>query len=58
MLSNVIRREKIFSLLHKIDVDLAEFARARGCPFVGGRCTMRRMSVSHVAVPRIYPMNF
>jgi len=57
MLSEVIQREKFFSLLHKIDVDLAEFARVQGCPSVGGHCIKHRMSVSLVAVPPIYQKN-
>lgn len=37
----VLTRKSLFSLLYKIDLDLAEQARARGCPFVGGLCTAR-----------------
>lgn len=53
MLPEVIQREKFFSLLHKIDVDLAEATRVQGCPSVGGHCIKHRMSVSLVAVPPI-----
>lgn len=33
----VLHRQSLFSLLYKIDQDLAERARARRCPFCGGR---------------------
>jgi len=34
----VLHRKSLFSLLYKIDQDLAERTRARHCPFVGVRC--------------------
>ena len=36
----ILNRKSLFSLLHKIDLELAEQTRARRCPFAGGRCTM------------------
>ena len=39
----ILNRKSLFSLLHKIDLDLAEQARVRRCPFAGGRCIMRTM---------------
>lgn len=35
----VLNRKSLFSLLYKIDLDLAEQTRARRCPFAGVRCT-------------------
>jgi len=35
----VLYRKTLFSLLYKIDQDLAERTRAIHCPFAGGRCT-------------------
>ena len=32
----ILNRKSLFSLLHKIDFEIAEQARARGCPIVGG----------------------
>ena len=52
MLSEVIKREKFFFLLHKIDEELAESARAQGCPSVGGRCIKQLTSASPVAAPQ------
>ena len=40
----ILKRKSLFSLLHKIDLQLAEQTRVRRCPFAGGRCitpTMR-----------------
>ena len=34
----VLNRKSLFSLLYKIDQDLAEQTRARGCPSAGVRC--------------------
>jgi hypothetical protein len=48
MLSEVLRRPQLFSLLHKIDVDLAAFTRDSNCPFCGGPLH----SASYVRKPR------
>lgn len=48
MLSEVLRRPQLFSLLHKIDVDLAASSRDSNCPFCGG--TLH--SASYVRKPR------
>ena len=34
----VLNRKSLFSLLYKIDLDLAERTRARRCPYAGVRC--------------------
>ena len=34
----ILNSKSLFSLLHKIDLELAEQTRARRCPFAGGRC--------------------
>lgn len=34
----VLNRKALFSLLYKIDQDLAERTRVQGCPFAGVRC--------------------
>lgn len=57
MLSAVLKESKLYSLLYQIDVDLAEQARIRGCPSVGGHCIVLVMSASLVAVPRISLQN-
>lgn len=36
----ILNRKSLFSLLHKIDLELAEKARVRLCPFAGVRCIM------------------
>ena len=54
MLPEILQRQKLFSLLHDIDVDLAAEVQARGCPSVGGRCIKGRMFASPVAVPPVY----
>lgn len=41
ILPDVLERKSLFSLLYKIDLDLAQQAKTRGCPTVGGRCMMR-----------------
>ena len=46
----ILNRKSLFSLLHKIDLDLAEQTRVRRCPFAGGRCIMRTISESLAAV--------
>lgn len=33
-----LNRKSLFSLLYKIDQDLSDRTRARGCPFAGVRC--------------------
>jgi len=38
ILPEVIQRKALFSLLYKIDQDLAEQTRSRRCPFAGARC--------------------
>ena len=53
MLPEILQRQKLFSLLHDIDIDLAAGVQARGCPSVGGRCIKGRMNVSPVAVPPV-----
>jgi hypothetical protein len=35
ILPDVLQRKSLFALLYKIDLDLAEQARARRCPFAG-----------------------
>ena len=34
----ILNRNSLFSLLHKIDFEIAEQTRIRCCPIVGGRC--------------------
>ena len=46
----ILNRKSLFSLLHKIDLDLAEQTRVRRCPFAGGRCIMRTIGESLAAV--------
>ena len=36
----ILNSKSLFSLLHKIDLELAEQTRVRRCPFAGGRCIM------------------
>jgi hypothetical protein len=55
MLPEIIQRQKFFSLLHNIDVDLAEGVRSLGCPTVRDRCTEAPMCANRVAVPPTYP---
>jgi hypothetical protein len=38
ILPQVLQRKSLFDLLYKIDLDLAEQARARKCPFAGACC--------------------
>jgi hypothetical protein len=54
MLSEILRHKKLFSLLHAIDVDLAELSRNGRCPFVVGRCITLRMYASLVAARPVY----
>jgi len=55
MLPEIIQRQKLFSLLHNIDVDLAEGVRSLGCPTVRDRCTLPPTSANRVVVPLAYP---
>ena len=50
---DVLTRKSLFPLLYKIDLDLAEQTRAKGCPFVGGRCTARTISANLGVAPLI-----
>ena len=36
----VLNRKSLFSLLYKIDQELSDQTRAKGCPFAGVRCTV------------------
>jgi len=54
MLSETLRSPQLFSLLHKIDIDLAALSRGSGCPFVVGRCIVLHMFASLVAALLIY----
>ena len=36
----ILNSKSLFSLLHKIDLQLAEQTRVRRCPFAGGRCIL------------------
>ncbi len=54
MLSETLRSPQLFSLLHTIDVDLAEMSRGSGCPFVVGRCIVQHMFASLVAALLVY----
>jgi hypothetical protein len=55
MLPEIVQRQKLFFLLHQIDVDLAEGVRSLGCPTVRDRCTAALTSASPVAVPPTCP---
>ena len=50
----ILNRKSLFSLLHKIDLDLAEQTRVRRCPFAGGRCIMQTIRESLGAVLLIW----
>ena len=50
----ILHRKSLFSLLHKIDFEMAEQARARGCPTVGDRCTMPTTRENQKAVLLIW----
>ena len=54
MLPEIIQRQKLFSLLHNIDVDLAEGVRSLGCPTVRDHCTLPPTSANRVVVPLAY----
>lgn len=49
-----LRRKSLFALLHKIDVDLAEQTRNKGCPSAGGRCIVRLTGVNLGVAPRTF----
>ena len=34
-----LNHKSLFSLLHKMDFEIAEQTRIHGCPIAGGRCT-------------------
>jgi len=55
MLPEILQREKLFSLLHEIDINLAAEVQARGCPTVGGRCTEGLICANPVAAPLACP---
>jgi hypothetical protein len=42
----ILNSKSLFSLLHKIDLQLAEQTRVRRCPFAGGRCDMQTIRAS------------
>lgn len=46
----ILHRKSLFSLLYKIDQELAEQTRVRGCPIAGDRCTMQTTYESQKAV--------
>jgi hypothetical protein len=50
----ILRRKSLFALLHKIDVDLAEQTRSKGCPSAGGRCIKRLIGANPGVAPRIF----
>ena len=55
MLPEIIQQQKLFPLLHNIDIDLAEGVRSLGCPTVRDHCTLRPMIANRVVVPLAYP---
>ena len=50
----VLKYKSLFSLLYKIDQDLAEQARAKGCPSAGDHCTAPTTRESLEVGPRIW----
>lgn len=50
----VLNRKSLFSLLYKIDQDLAELTRVRRCPFAGVRCIAPITDESLGVGPRIF----
>gem|GEM_PF-2049199 len=50
----VLNRKSLFSLLYKIDQDLAEGTRVRRCPFAGVRCIAPITGESLEVGPRIF----
>ena len=55
MLPEILKRQKLFSLLHDIDVELAEGVRSLGCPTVRDHCTLPPTTANRVVVPLAYP---
>ena len=55
MLPEIIQRQKLFSLLHDIDIDLAEGVRSLGCPTVRDHCTKAPMCANLVVAPPTCP---
>jgi len=53
---SLLQKKSLFALLHKIDVDLAEHTRSRGCPTAGGRCIERLTDANLGVAPRIFLM--
>ena len=53
ILPEVIQRKSLFSLLYKIDQDLCEQSRVRGCPIAGGRYIVPTTSESLEVDPLI-----
>lgn len=51
---DTLTQQSLFSLLHQIDLDLAEQTKARRCPFVEGRCIMPTTGANHGAVLLIF----
>ncbi|MDF1581555.1 MAG: hypothetical protein P1P74_12395 [Desulfuromonadales bacterium] len=50
----ILQRKSLFALLHKIDVDLADRTRIKGCPSAGDRCIERLTGANLGVVPRIF----
>jgi hypothetical protein len=50
---DVLHRKSLFTLLHTLDVDLAEATRSKGCPTVRVRSTVACTCGSLGAVPPI-----
>ena len=51
---DILNRKSLYSLLHKIDFEIAEQTRVRRCPIAGGRCTMPTTGESLGAVLLIF----
>lgn len=51
---DILNRKSLFSLLHKIDLELAEQTRCRRCPIAGDRCTMPTIRANLEGVPLIW----
>ncbi len=51
---DILNHKSLFSLLYKIDQDLAEQTRAQGCPSAGVHCTAPTTSESLEVGPRIW----
>ena len=50
----ILNRKSLFSLLHKLDFEIAEQTRVRRCPIAGDRCTTPTMHESLGAVLLIW----